>query len=77
MENQALMRPSAFRGNLRSLRKARGLSLRAAARLIGVSLSTLQRYESLETSPSIERVEKIARAFNVDISVLITVPESR
>jgi transcriptional regulator with XRE-family HTH domain len=77
MKDQALVGPSAFLGNLKNLRKAQGLSLRAAARLIGVSLSTLQRYESRQTSPSIEKVDQIARAFNVDISVLIKVPGRR
>ena len=45
------------------------------ANMIGVSLKTIQRFESNDRSPSIEILEKMAKALNVDITYFLS-PES-
>lgn len=60
-----------FPKRLRALRIKKGLSMRKAAELLGISLSMLQRYESGENSPSIERLSRFASILKVDVNSLI------
>ena len=59
------------------LRKDSGLGFRAFARKCGISVSTLQRYESGENEPSQENLRRISRNLNRSISVLVGEEELR
>lgn len=51
-------------------RQDKGWTLERLERESGVSKSTLQRIESGETSPTLDSMEKIAKALNTSISSL-------
>jgi rhodanese-related sulfurtransferase/transcriptional regulator with XRE-family HTH domain len=57
--------------NLHTLRTERNLSLDALARLTGLSRALLGQIELGKTSPSVNVVWRIARAFDVHFSVLL------
>ena len=58
---------------IRDLRLKRGLSLTELSRLSGVSKSYLSFIErGKQTNPSIEVIEKIAKALKIDLQTLIT-----
>lgn len=58
---------------IRDLRMKRGISLTELARLSGVSKSYLSFIErGKQTNPSIEVIEKIAKALKIDIQSLLT-----
>jgi transcriptional regulator with XRE-family HTH domain len=61
------MKQDSFAAKLRECRKRKGLSIRKAARLLELSPSTLQRYESGIGSPSIARLSKIAIVLNLEV----------
>lgn len=58
--------------NLRALRKRRGLSLERLANVCGVSRAMLSQIELGRSMPTIKVVWKIARAFDIPFSALIT-----
>lgn len=58
--------------NLRRLRVKRGLSLERLARVSGVSRAMLGQIELGQSTPTINVLWKIARAFDVPFSTLIT-----
>ncbi len=60
--------------NVRELRAQKGLTLDAVARMTGLSRSLLGQIELGRTVPSVNAVWKIARAFEVPFSALITTP---
>lgn len=53
---------------IKTLLKARGLSLRALADSCGVSPSTLSQIENRDTSPSVATLEKLAHGLRVPIA---------
>lgn len=55
---------------LLEIRSEMGLSLSQLAKLSGISKSTLQRIEMGETSPTLDKMEKIANALGIKISDL-------
>jgi len=55
---------------LRALRKARGLSLRALAEIVGCSASYLSMVENAHIDPSISRLKRIAEGLGTTISGL-------
>lgn len=55
-------------GRLRELRKERGKSLRALARLSGLSTNALSMIERRKTSPSVSTLYKISEALEVPIT---------
>ena len=58
--------------NIRKLRKAKGLSQDKLSRLADVSHATIIKIESGGIqSPTIDTVQKIAKAFGVDVDELI------
>lgn len=57
--------PSAFALQLRSLREAQGLSIRALADLIGVSSVTVWKWEKGGTRPRARLIPPLARALDV------------
>jgi transcriptional regulator with XRE-family HTH domain len=61
---------SSFKENIRIIRKARGMSIRGAARRMKISTSTLQRYENGETEPKITQLNRIADALDIDLDTL-------
>lgn len=62
---------SKFPEILKSLRKANQLSVRKAAKEFGISPSSLQRYESGEVMPSLERAAKMAEVLRVPVDTLV------
>lgn len=58
--------------NLRALRKRRGLSLERLANVCGVSRAMLSQIELGRSMPTIKVVWKIAKAFDIPFSALIT-----
>lgn len=57
--------------NIRSLRKARRLSLSNLARLTGIAASNLSSIELGKTSPTVNTLRRIADAFQVRLSSLL------
>lgn len=55
---------------LRELRKARGLSQRALAELLGVSQQTYSRYERGQRRLSVQAVIALARFYHVSVDYL-------
>lgn len=53
---------------LRSLRKARRLSIRALAELSELSVNTLSLIENGKTSPSVNTLHQLAQSLNVPIT---------
>lgn len=61
---------SILRHNVAKMRKSRGLSQERCAELADISVSLLQQVEHGRTWPSDETVEKLAKAFRIEPSVL-------
>ena len=55
--------------NLRAIRMAKGVSIRALAELVGVSKSTIVHIESGKFSPRYDIVERIAEALGAEIEI--------
>jgi len=60
----------AFARNLKELREDKELSLRELAKLIGISKSMLQKYETMQSDPTLSKVKKIADFFGKSITWL-------
>lgn len=60
----------AFARNLKKLREGKELSLRELAKLIGISKSMLQKYETMQSDPTLSKVKKIADFFDKSITWL-------
>lgn len=56
---------------IRQARKARSLSQEKLAVELGVSWSTVNRYESGKNSPTLNRLRLIAEVLDVDVSDLL------
>ena len=61
-----------FGERLRAARKARGLSLRALARLSGTDFSAISRLERLRSSPLATTAEALANALGMPLAELVT-----
>ena len=59
---------------IRSLREARGYSLRNLAEAAGVSPATLSQIESNQTSPSVATLEKLAHGLRVPVAAFFAEP---
>lgn len=55
-------------GNLRRIREAARLSLRALAELSGLAINTLSLIENGKTSPSVSTLQQLARALEIPVS---------
>ena len=64
-----------FSQNLQRFRNDSGLSQEALAKLTGMARNTIARYESGESPPSFEAIEKLAEALGLDETTLLTDPE--
>lgn len=60
-----------FAENLKKYRNLSGLRQEDVAKIIGLDRSAYAYYENGKTEPSIANLKKIAKAFGVDINVLI------
>lgn len=60
-----------FAGNVRRLRSKKGLSQKALADTIGISVSYVSMLERAQRSPPLETIEKMARAFKVTPATLL------
>jgi transcriptional regulator with XRE-family HTH domain len=60
-----------FAGNVRRLRSKKGLSQKALADNIGISVSYVSMLERGQRSPPLETIEKMARALKVSPAVLL------
>jgi len=65
------MRYHTFPEVLRLIRKNNGWSFRVAAKKMGISMSSLQRYEKAEVNPTLTVLYRIAEAIDVDMAVLL------
>ena len=54
--------------DLREARQAAGLTLRKAGDLIGVSFVTVQQWEMATTSPMVNRLPAIAKAYGLTLN---------
>jgi transcriptional regulator with XRE-family HTH domain len=55
--------------NLRAIRQAKGVSIRALAEIVGVSKSTIVNIETGKFSPRYDIVERIAEALGAEIEI--------
>ena len=60
-----------FIGNLKSLRKQKGLSAAEFAEALGMSRSTISRWDSGERFPSIDVLWRIADFFDISLDELV------
>jgi transcriptional regulator with XRE-family HTH domain len=60
-----------FAGNVRRLRSKKGLSQKALADNIGISVSYVSMLERAQRSPPLETIEKVARALKVPPAALL------
>lgn len=60
--------PSRLPERIRSLREARGLSLRALADAAGISAAALSQIENGQTSPSVATLEKLAYGLRIPMA---------
>lgn len=60
-----------FINNLKSLRTNKGLKQEELAKILGLSRSTITKYETGEREPDFEILEKIADYFNVSTDFLL------
>jgi transcriptional regulator with XRE-family HTH domain len=60
-----------FARNVRRLRSKKGLSQKALAEAIGISVSYVSMLERGERSPPLETIEKMARALRVPPATLL------
>jgi len=69
--------PMAFPQRLATLRKARGLTQRALAELVKLSLIQIHRYEAGSAQPSLDGIRKLARALRVSADSLVFEQDER
>ena len=55
-----------FSDRLRALRSERGLSLRALAKLVGVTANAVLRWEKAEVTPTRDKMMELAATFEVE-----------
>lgn len=60
-----------FAENLRTLRKARGLTLKQLGELVGVSEASVSQYENEKRQPDNEMLLKLAEALDTSVSELL------
>ncbi len=60
-----------FAGNVRRLRSQKGLSQKALADNVGISVSYVSMLERGQRSPPLETIEKMARALRVAPTALL------
>lgn len=63
--------------SLQRLRGERGLSIRALAKISGLSANALSMIERGRTSPSVSTLYKLAEALNVPVTAFFGAPEER
>lgn len=73
----SLLVSMAFPQRLSTLRKARGLTQRALAELVDLSLIQIHRYEAGTAQPSLEGIRKLARALRVSADALVFEQDER
>jgi transcriptional regulator with XRE-family HTH domain len=64
-----------FSTNLQRFRKDAGLSQDELANKIDVARNTIARYETGESAPSFDAIEKLSEALGLDETTLVTDPE--
>lgn len=67
----------AFPARLAQLRKARGLTQKALAELVDLSLSQIHRYEAGSAQPTLDGIRKLARALRVSADSLVFEQDER
>lgn len=63
--------PNFFSSNLKFLRENKGISQNKLGSMVGVNQTTIARWETKEINPSIDNVEQIANALNVNLPDLL------
>ena len=60
-----------FHERLVTLRKDRGLTQQALAKLVGMHISQIRRYESGQSQPALDAIRKLAVALSVSADMLL------
>lgn len=60
-----------FSKNLKYLRESKGISKNKLGEMVGVNQTTIGRWETNEIKPSIDNVEEVAKALNVNLPDLL------
>ena len=60
-----------MKANIRAIRRSKGLSVKALARMVGVSAMSIYRYETGHRIPDVDVAAKIADNLGVTIEELI------
>lgn len=63
--------------SLKSIRINLGLTLEEAARLIGISKSTLFNYEHFKTTPDFDKIQKITKVYGVEYDEIRFLPNEK
>lgn len=71
VDESAQGRDRLFGARVRRYRKAAGYTQEALARVLGVSLFTVSRWERGENKPDIDGLYRIAAALNIQVSDLL------
>ena len=56
-----------FSARLKQIRKQKKITQEGLAEVVGVSTSTIQRWEYADDAPAFDRIEVLARALNVRV----------
>ena len=59
---------------LKAARVNKNIKQKDAAKLIGISLSTLQKYEAGETFPNVPVIKRIEKLYDVEYKDIIFIP---
>ena len=60
-----------FKKNLKALRQAKGLTLAQLSTAIGISESTVKRWESGEVSPTLDKFMLVVKFFNTTPNAML------
>ncbi len=60
---------------LKALRINNNLTQREAAKSIGISRSTLKKYEDYESFPTVKNIQKIQKLYNVHYDDILFLPQ--
>ena len=64
-------------GNIKRIRKERGLTQKQLAELCGINEVNIHKYEAEKQNPKIETIERIAAALNVNVWDIKSINESQ
>jgi len=57
---------------LKVVRESKGITQKDLSKMTGISMRMISRYETNEISPTLKKIDKLAKALNVDPLYLIS-----